>query len=441
MTRDMTQGNVTKHLMAFSIPIILGNLFQLTYNAVDSIIVGHFAGTDSLAAVGTGNPVMNIAILGITGICIGSSVVMSEYFGAKKLIELKRAMSTTLIMGCIISFVIALIGCIFAKPILILLQVPETVIGLSSQYLKIIFLGMPFTFFYNAYAAGMRSVGDSKTPIHFLALASVLNALLDLLFIAGLHMGVLGAALATITAEATSAILCFFYVNRKLSILRLTRKDLRLDYHMLRITLQQGSVTALQQACQPIGKLLIQGSINTLGVHAMAVFNAVSRIDDFAFTPEQSISHGMMTFLSQNRGAKKSKRIKKGIYSGLRLEVGYWVLICILILLLRTPLMHLFVEDSEAVIEIGTQYLGLMAFFYIFPAFTNGIQGIFRGLGKMKITLISTLIQISLRVVFVIILVPTFGLLSVAYASVIGWGVMLLFQAIMLYRNKKEFTK
>ena len=223
-------------------------------------------------------------------------------------------------------------------------------------------------------------------------------------------------------------------------MLKLSARELRIDRGLLRKTLKQGSITALQQSCQPIGKLLIQGMINPLGVSAMAAFNAVSRVDDFAFTPEQSISHGMMTFVAQNRGAKNKKRVKKGLSTGLKVEVGYWVLICVIILLLREPIMRLFVsaESSGELIPLGTQYLGWMAFFYLWPAFTNGIQGFFRGMGNMTITLISTIIQISVRVIGVYFLVGQLGILSAAWASVIGWTCMLLAEVPYYFYYKKH---
>nr|WP_314461758.1 MATE family efflux transporter [uncultured Clostridium sp.] len=424
--KDMTKGNISSQLIRFSIPLVLGNLFQLTYNAVDSIIVGRFAGEDALAAVGTANPVMSIVILGITGICIGASVLMSEFFGAGDEKKLKEEVSTVLLFGCFFSLIIAALGFFSSRGILRLLRVPDQILEDAAMYLRIIFLGMPFTFFYNAVASALRSVGDSKTPVRFLAAASVLNGLLDVVFVACFHMDVMGAALATDIAEAVSAGLCILYIYKKVPLLRLSRNEMRLDRELLNLTLRQGAITALQQSCQPIGKLLIQGMINPLGVSTIAAFNAVNRVDDFAFTPEQSISSGIMTFVAQNRGAKNSGRIKKGFRTGLMIEAGYWVFICILILIIKEPVMKLFVSENDTgMVEIGVKYLGLMAFFYLMPAFTNGIQGFFRGMGNMSITLISTLIQISVRVVFVSLLVPVMGLKGVAYASLIGWACML----------------
>lgn len=439
MIKDMTKGNIPKHLVNFSIPLILGNLLQLTYNAVDSIIVGKFSGTDALAAVGTANPVMNIVILGITGICIGASVLMSEFFGAKRYEDLKKEISTTLLFGCFFSLLIVILGLLFSKGILILMDVPSKILDSSAVYLRIIFVAMPFTYLYNAVSAAMRSVGDSKTPIRFLALASILNGCLDFVFVGGFKMGVVGAGLATDIAEASSALFCIIYIYRKVPLLRLNKRDMKLDKKLLKETLQHGSITALQQSSQPIGKLLIQGSINSLGIYAIAAFNAVSRVDDFAFTPEQSISHGMMTFIAQNRGAQNKKRIKDGFKIGLCIEFCYWILICIVILSLKEPIMKLFVSPGETnMISLGVRYLGLMAFFYMLPAFTNGVQGFFRGMGNMKITLVSTIIQISFRVIFVFILVPHIGMESVAYASLIGWIFMLAYEVPYYFSFKKK---
>ena len=437
--RDMTKGTISSQLIRFSIPLVLGNLFQLTYNAVDSIVVGRFAGEEALAAVGTAGPVMNIMILGITGICIGASVLMSEFFGSGNHDKLKKEVATTLLFGCYFSLAIVILGLFFSGAVIRLLLVPEEIIEDSTVYLRLILIGMPFTFFYNGVASALRSVGDSRTPVRFLAVASVLNAVLDLVFVAGFHMGVFGAALSTVIAEGVSAFLCIFYIYRKVPLLRLEPKDFSMDRELLKLTVKHGAVTALQQSCQPIGKLLIQGFINPLGVSTIAAFQAVNRVDDFAFTPEQSISSGMMTFVAQNRGAGNGGRVKKGFRTGLFIEFCYWMIICIVILLVKEPVMKLFVSRGDgAMVRIGADYLGLMAFFYLLPAFTNGIQGFFRGMGNMAITLISTLIQISVRVVFVYLLVPTMGMKGVPYACLIGWICMLFYQVPFYFWFKKK---
>lgn len=441
----MTEGNIVKHLISYSIPLILGNLFQLTYNAVDSIIVGRFIGKEALAAVGTANPVMSIIVLGISGICIGASVLMSGFFGAKNYEQLKKEMATTAVFGLYFSAAVALLGILASRALLRALQVPEEILETAALYLRIIFLGAPFTFFYNAVSAALKSVGDSKTPLKFLTLASVLNAVLDLIFIGIFRFGIVCSAATTVIAEAVSATLCVVYVYRKTELLQIGRGEFVIDKKLLKQTLQYGSVTALQQACQPVGKLLIQGAVNTMGIDAIAGFNAVNRIDDYACLPEQSISNGITTFVAQNRGAGKTERIMQGFRTGLTLEFCYWLLICCVTWILKRPFMELFVTaKNEGVIAIGCSYLSLMAVFYVFPGFTNGFQGFFRGMGNMKMTLLGTFIQTSLRVIFVYILVPRIGLNGVAVACAAGWSAMLAVEvpySLHVSRREKLLTK
>lgn len=425
---DMTQGSITRQLISYSVPLILGNLFQLTYNAVDSIIAGRFIGKEALAAEGMASPVMNLVILGISGICMGAGVLMSEFFGAKHLEKLKREMSTAVLFGLYFSLAVTGMGIIFTPALLRLLHVPEELMKMTAVYLRIIFIGAPFTYFYNALSSALKSVGDSKTPLKFLMFSSVLNGVLDLIFIGGLGFGIVCSAVTTVAAEAVSAGLSVWYVYQKIPLLRLERGEFVMDRGLLKTTLQYGYVTALQQSCQPIGKVLIQGAVNTLGVDVIAAYNAVTRIDDFACLPEQSISHGITTFVAQNRGAQKPERMKKGFGRGLLLEFGYWIGICAVVLLIRNTVLRLFVtgESAEAIAVIGGQYLAIMAFFYIFPAFTNGFQGFYRGMGMMKMTLLGTFIQTSLRVIFTWLLTPSMGISGVAFACAAGWSVMLL---------------
>lgn len=425
---DMTEGRITRHLIRYSVPLVLGNLFQLTYNAVDAMIAGRFIGKEALAAEGMASPVMNLVILGISGICMGAGVLMSEFFGAKQYGKLKREMSTAVLFGLYFSMAVVVLGMVCTPPLLRALHVPEELMGMTTVYLRIIFLGAPFTYFYNALASALKSVGDSKTPLKFLIFSSILNGVLDLVFIGCLGFGIVCSATTTVVAEAVSAGLSVWYVYHRIPLLQLRRGEFKVDKGLLKTTLQFGTVTALQQSCQPIGKLLIQGSVNTLGVDTIAAFNAVTRVDDFAFTPEQSISHGITTFVAQNRGAKKAERMHRGFRQGLVLEFLYWICICGFVLLFRKPMVGLFVTggSAAAIVAIGSQYLGTMAFFYLFPAFTNGFQGFYRGMGMMKMTLLGTFIQTGLRVIFTWILAPRMGIYGVAFACAIGWSVMLM---------------
>ena len=434
-TRKMTGGSIARHLIAYALPLILGNFFQLTYNAVDSIIIGKFAGENALAAVSAANPVMTIVILGVSGISIGASVLMSRFFGAGQEELLRREAATTIVFGAAASAAVFVPGLLLSGPILRLLRVPQEILPLAIGYLRIIFVGFLFTFQYNILAACLRSVGDSRTPVIYLAAASVLNGALDVLFVALCDLGVAGAGLATVIAEAVSVLLCALHMRRHTPLLRLSLRELRVDPALLRETIRSGAITALQQACQPVGKVLIQSVINAQGVAVIAAFNAVSRVDDFACIPEQSISSAMMTCVAQNRGAGQTQRVRETLRVGMRLELVYGLFILVLVQLIKTPVMRLFAaQDSVQMVAMGVDYLTLMAFFYILPGMTNGIQGFFRGMGEMKTTLVATFIQISIRTAVVAVLVPRVGISGAALACAVGWSFMLMY-AYARYRS------
>lgn len=438
--RDMTKGAPLGHLFLYAVPLLLGNWLQLAYNAVDSIIAGRFIGQEALAAEGVAGPVMNLVILAISGLCIGAGVLMSEAFGAKKTERLKETLATTLLFGALLCCAAAAAGCLATPWILRWLAVPDDIFAITGIYLRITFLGAPFTFFYNALAAGLKSVGDSKTPLKFLAFSAVLNAVLDLVLIGGLGLGIVCSAVTTVVAEAASALMAAVYMARRVPELCPGRGQWRIRRELLGPILHCGSITALQQAVQPICKVLIQGQVNALGVGAIAAFNAVTRVDDFAFTPEQSIATAIMTYIAQNRGARQPERIRRGFAVGLRLELGYWLLMGSATLLLRRPILALFVagEGADAVVALGCEYLGYMALFYALPALTNGFQGFYRGMGKMTTTLIGTCLQAGLRAALAAVLAPRLGLPGIALACAFGWCVMLAFEVPYYFYTCKK---
>jgi len=435
---DMTIGNIPKHLIRFTVPLILANLFQLSYNAVDSIIVGRFVGTNALAAVGTANPIMNIMIFFIAGICIGASVLMSELFGAGNIKKFKREVSTTILAGFIFTLIMSTLCVLLTKPILRLIQTPDEILSAAASYLRIIFFGLIFTFIYNVYASTLRSIGDSKTPLIFLAISSILHVVMDIIFVVYFKMGVDGAAIATVIAEILSSIFCIIFVYKKVPMLHFTREEIVIDRALLNITVKYSWVTAMQQTCLYVGKFLIQGAVNPLGVDAIATFNAVNRVDDFAFTPQQSIGVSMTTFLAQNRGAKKSERIKQGFWAGMKLETLYWCLIGVIVYFGARNLMQLFVPHKDSmVVEFGVRYLQLMAFFYLLPSFTNGLQGYFRGMGDLKITLMSTFLQVVTRVLFAYLLIPKMEIVGIALSCLAGWVVMLAYEIPQYIKHRR----
>ncbi len=438
--RDMTTGSPWKHLVGYAWPLLLANWFQMGYNAVDSMIVGQFIGKEALAAVGIASPVMNLVILAITGLCLGAGVLMSGFFGEKDWQQLRTQFSTTLLAGLVLSIVVSVLGVLFVYPMLHMLEVPVDVIDITATYLRIVFVGTPFTFFYNALAAALKSVGDAKTPLKFLMFASVLNGVLDVIFIGGFHFGIICSAATTVIAEAVSAIMSTIYLIKNIPELWPQKNEWTINKKLLTKTCRFGGLTALQQAVQPIGKLLIQGQVNMLGVDVIAAFNIVTRVDDFAFTPEQSIAQAITTYIAQNRGAKKEKRIKKGFLIGMALETAYWILIGCIAWTLKRPIISLFVsgEAAEGVIKIGAQYLSLMAIFYLWPAMTNGIQGFFRGMGKLKITLLGTFIQVFIRVFTTCLLAPNMGIKGIAFACVAGWSMMLLVEVPLCIKELRN---
>lgn len=440
MTQDMTKGKITPLLIKFTLPLILGNLFQLTYNATDSIIVGKYVGTDALAAVGTANPIVNIALLFISGMCMGASILMSAQYGAKKYDVLKRQISTTMLGGLAFSVVFAAVCIVLAEPILRLIRVPEEILPATAGFLRIMFLGLGFTFLYNFLANTMRALGDSKTPLYFLVISAVLNVIGDLVLVAGLGWGVIGSAISTVCCEGLSCLCCAVYIKRRVPLLQLGREWLVFDSSLLRKTISYGSTSALQQACLQVGKLVIQCFVNPMGVSVMAAFNAVNRIDDFAYTPQQNIGHAMTTLLAQNRGANKVDRIRKGFSCGLRIEFVYSLFVFAAIYFGAPHIMTLFVKQGQdEVVRLGEQYLHLIAAMYILPAFTNGLQGYFRGMGDLKVTLWSTTMNMVGRVVAAYFLAPRLGIAGFAYANLAGWILMMACELPLLFQNLRQW--
>lgn len=428
--RDMTIGHPRQHLWRHALPLLLGNWMQLSYNAVDSIIAGRFIGQEALAAEGIAAPVMNLVILAISGVCIGAGVLMSEAFGAKDQDKFRRVLANTVLSGLVVCCIIAGLGLLLTPQILRRLEVPAQIYEITVTYLRITFLGAPFTFCYNALSAGLKSVGDAKTPLKFLAFSSILNAMLDLIFLGLLGFGILCSAVTTVFAEGVSAALAVWYMGKRTPELIPQRAQWRLDRDITRKLLLYGGPTALQQAIQPVCKVLIQGQVNALGVTSIAAYNAVTRVDDFACIPEQSISSAISTYIAQNRGAKTQERIRPGFRQGMGLEFCYWIFIGATVLLLRTPIVSLFVTGAGAaeVVKLGREYLGWMALFYLFPAMTNGMQGFYRGMGKMYTTVIGTFLQAATRAACAAVLAPRFGIVGIAFSCAIGWSLMLLFE-------------
>ena len=439
MEKDLTAGKITPQLVKFTIPLVLGNLFQLTYNAVDSIIVGRFVGKEALAAVGICNPILTLFILFLNGLCLGASILMGNQFGAKDYDKLHRQISTTMISGIIFSVILSVICIIFAHPILNIMRVDPSIMSMTINYLRIIFAGLIFTFMYNCFASTLRALGDSQSPLYFLITSAVINIIGDLFFVLFLNWGSEGCAIATVLSEALSCLLCIIYIQKKVPVLRLGKKWLVFDKSLLGKTISYGWASAMQQATVQLGKLGIQAIVNSMGVAIAAAFAVVNRIDDFAYTPEQNIGHAMTALMAQSKGAGKKDRLKEAFKSGLKIEFIYGVIIFLVCFLLANPLMRLFTNDPD-VIRHGVTYLRLISVMYLLPAATNGIQGYFRGIGDLKITLISSFVNMGVRVAVAAILVFLFSLQieALPYSYLAGWIGMLVAELPLLIRSYKN---
>lgn len=440
MTKDLTTGKIMPILVNFTVPLVLGNLFQLTYNAVDSIIVGHFVGKEALAAVGICNPVSTLMILFLNGLCMGASILMGIQYGAKDYETLHRQISTTLLSGAFFSFFLTLVCVIFAVPILLLLQVDPSIMSMTVQYLRIIFLGLMFTFLYNFFSSTLRALGDSASPLYFLIISAILNIFGDLFFVIVLKAGSNGCAISTVLSEALCCLFCIIYIQKKVPILRLGKKWLVFDARLLKKTIAYGWASAMQQATVQMGKIAIQALVNTMGVSVAAAFAVVNRIDDFAITPEQNIAHAMTALMAQNKGAGKNDRMREGFRCGMILELVYGAAVMLICLGFARPLMSLFVKDEE-VIGHGVVYLHLIAGMYILPAITNSLQGFFRGIGDLKVTLMSSFTNMTVRVIAAapMVLLWNFGIEALPYSYLAGWIAMLVVETplmLRIYRKK-----
>ena len=338
------------------------------------------------------------------------------------------------------SFFLTLFCVVFAVPILHLLQVDASIMEMTRQYLRIIFLGLMFTFLYNFFSSTLRALGDSASPLYFLIISAVLNIFGDLFFVIVLKAGSNGCAISTVLSEALCCLFCIIYIQKKVPILRLGKKWLVFDSRLLKKTIAYGWASAMQQATVQMGKIAIQALVNTMGVSVAAAFAVVNRIDDFAITPEQNIAHAMTALMAQNKGAGKNDRMREGFRCGMILEIVYGAAVMVICQVFAGELMALFVKDEE-VIGHGVIYLHLIAVMYILPAVTNAIQGFFRGIGDLKVTLMSSFTNMAVRVIAAapMILLWNFGIEALPYSYLAGWVAMLLVETplmIRIYRKK-----
>ena len=377
----MTDGNIWKLLIIFSIPLILGNLLQQMYNTADSIIVGNFVGSNGLAAVGSGTALINLIIAFSQGAAVGAGVIVSQNLGARDKQKTKLAVHTAMCIAIILGVILSAIGVIFSRDLLVWMKTPKSVLKDSMLYLQIYCGGLIFNVIYNMATGILNAAGNSKRPLIYLAIASVTNIILDLVFIKALKWGVKGAAIATDISQALSCVLAVGYLLRVNSDYKLIVKELKIHGNTAKQIIRVGLPTAIQNMVISFSNVLVQSSVNSYGATAMAGYAAYLKIDGFNILPVLSISMAVTTFTGQNVGAKKPDRIKKGMWNALIMGVVYTVIIGVVILLTSHTVLGLFTKDNE-VITYGQLAMKYFCPFYFLLGILNILAGTVRGAGK-----------------------------------------------------------
>lgn len=440
-TGDLTVGGITSTLLRFTLPMMLGSLMQQCYNIADTMIVGRCIGSDALAAVGSSYSLMVFLTSVLLGLAMGSGTVFSQQFGAGNMTGLRRSIYVSLVLIGFVTAALTVAAFVFIDPILKLLQVPADIYVMQRLYLLVIFAGIPFTFLYNFYAALLRAVGDSVTPLWFLGVSVVLNIGLDLFFILGTGMGVDGAALATVMAQAVSAIGLMIYVLHRRPELRVCREDMRLDRISVREIASFSSLTCIQQSVMNFGILMVQGLVNSFGTAVMAAFAAAVKIDSFAYMPVQEFGNAFSTFVAQNYGAGKRERIRRGVRSAFVTAVLFSLAVSVAVFVLARPLMLIFVRGEETeIISIGVQYLRVEGVFYFGIGILFLLYGYFRAIRKPGMSVVLTVLSLGTRVALAYILaaVPAVGVVGIWWSIPIGWAVADVVGIICYFRIKNR---
>lgn len=424
MKKDLTRGAITKTMLLFAGPMILGNLLQQCYNIADTLIVGHFLGTDALAAAGSAYSLMTFLTSVIIGLCMGSGAVFSVHFGRREDARVKKSTFFSFLFIGIAAVLINL--CVFWKldGILHILRVPDDIYALMREYVWVIFWGIFFVFLYNYFAFLLRAVGNSVIPLCFLAAAAVLNIALDILFVVSFRWGVGGAAFATVISQAVSGIGIAVYAWFRVSDLRPDKGAVHMDGETAAEVIRNSFAACIQQSVMNFGILMIQGLVNSFGTSVMAAFAAAVKIDSFAYMPAQEFGNAFSLFISQNHGASERERVTEGVRKAVLVSVIFCLCISILIFIFAPWLMMIFIRPTETeIIRIGVGYLRIEGAFYCGIGMLFLMYGFYRGVEKPEMSLALTVISLGTRVLLAYTLapVPAIGVYGIWWAIPIGW--------------------
>lgn len=387
--KDLSVGKESKLIFQFATPMLLGNMFQQLYNVVDSIIVGNYIGKEALAAVGSSFPIIFTLISFIIGIAIGSTVIISQYFGARDYDKVRRAIDTLYIFIFFASLLVSFLGITFSTEIFQLLKLPEDVIPQADRYLDIYLSGLVLFFGFNATSAILRGLGDSKTPLYFMIIATLMNIGLDLLFVVGFGWGIEGAAMATIVAQGGAFITAILYLNRHHEIINLSWRKMVFDRTLFRANIRIGIPIGLQQSFVALSMMVMYWLVNPFGTDTVAAYSVVFRIDSFASMPAMNFAAALSTFVGQNLGANKPERVRTGLISTFFMTSIFAFTITAVTLLFADPIMRLFTSDAE-VIRLGREYLYIVSPFYVIFTTMFTVGGVMRGAGDTFIPMLIT---------------------------------------------------
>ena len=382
-TRDMTSGPILKQIILFSLPLMLGNIFQMLYNTVDSIVVGNFVGKEALAAVGATTMIINMLVFFFNGFSVGAGVVIGQHFGARDMDRLHDAIETTMAMTLILCVAFTAIGLAMVRPMLVFMSTPDDVFEDSVTYLSIYFMGFAGLLIYNMGSGILRAVGDTARPLYFLILTSVLNIILDLAFVVGLHAGIAGVAYATIISQAISAALTLMLLTKTHEIYKLSWRDLRINGPVLRRIFSVGLPAGIQSVITAFSNVFVQGYINHFGSACMAGWSCYNKLDSFIMLPIQSTAMAATTFVSQNIGAKQEERANRGSWLTIALSVSITFVVGVFLVVFAAPAVELFIRDPS-VVEFGVLFIRANTFFLLFNCVNHTLAGALRGRGDSK---------------------------------------------------------
>ena len=420
----MTEGDPVKLLLLFSVPMLIGNIFQQLYNLVDSIIVGQFVGADALAAIGATGSVTFLFFALCNGIGSGGGIITSQLFGKGDEGAVKSCIANTGYIMIVFPMIVGMLAFFLSVPVLSLLDTPEAIMADAVAYMRIMCIGIAFVSLYNYASSMLRALGDSKTPLFFLIFSCLLNTVLDILFVYTFHMGVRGAGVATVISQFVSGISCLVYAIKKNSYFKLTREDMRFNREIARNVLKLGVPLSLQFSLIAISCMALQRVVNSFGEVTVAAFTATSRIEQIIHQPYQTLGAALSTYTGQNYGAKKMDRVKAGYHKGLLLMLLFSILMLPPMQFFGQGIIRIFVSE-EPVIQMGAKALQITSLFYVMLGLIYVVRGILNGLGDAVFAMFNGIVEVFGRFIVPVVMVgfPTVGLWGIWWSVGIVWAI------------------